>query len=127
VTAFLPLVLEALRVKHEVDIETRSPSGQAKRVPIWIVVVDGVPYVRSVRGERGVWFRRLLESGATIHVGARRIDVSATRVADDAVNAAVSEAIQEKYTRPRSSVLAMIRPEVLPTTARLDPPTSHVK
>lgn len=119
---FPAIVLEALRAKHEVDIETVSPRGETHRVVIWIVVVDGVPYVRSVRGAKGRWFRELLRSGeGAVHVGARRIRVRAERVTDDDVNERVSAAIEEKYDRPRASVLAMIRDEVLPTTARLDP------
>ncbi len=120
-SAFPPLVLEALRTKHEVEMETSSARSEVHRVPIWIVVVDGVPYVRSVRGEKGRWFRELLARGGAVHVGARRIPVSATRVTTDALNARISGAIEAKYDRPRASVLAMIRDEVLRTTARLDP------
>lgn len=122
-TAFPAIVLEALRVKHEVDIETVSPRGETHRTVIWIVIADDVPYVRSVRGETGRWFRELLRTGeGAVHVGARRIPVRAERVTDDDVNARVSAAIEAKYDRPRASVLAMIRDEVLATTARLDPP-----
>ncbi len=120
-SAFPPLVLEALRAKHEIEMETTSSAGDVHRVPIWIVVVDGVPYVRSVRGAKGRWFRELLERGGAVHIGSRRVPVRATRVAKSGVNERVSAAIQEKYVRPRPSVLAMIRPEVLATTASLDP------
>jgi len=109
-------------VKREVDIETTSARGAVHRVVIWIVVVDGVPYVRSVRGPKGRWFREFLAKGeGAVHVGARRIPVRATRVTDPVETARVSEAIQEKYDRPRASVVAMVRDEVLATTARLDP------
>jgi hypothetical protein len=60
--------------------------------------------------------------GAVI-VGKQRVPVRASLVTDPAENGRISEAIQEKYTRPRASVLAMIRPEVIPTTARLQPAT----
>lgn len=120
-TAFPEIVLEALRAKREVDIETRSPRGETHRVVIWVVVVDGVPYVRSVRGAKGRWFRELLRAGeGAVHVGARRVPVRAVRVTDDDVNARVSAAIQEKYD-PSASVLAMIREDVLSTTAELEP------
>ena len=118
---FPPLVLEALRVKHEVEIETRSAKGEVHRVIIWIVVIDGVPYVRSVRARKGRWFRELMRHGeGAVVVGKQRVPVRARIVDDAAENARVSDAIQEKYDRPRASVLAMIRPEVLPTTARLE-------
>ena len=116
-----PLVLEAFRVKHEVDIETRSAKGETHRVVIWIVVIDGVPYVRSVRARKGRWFRELMRHGdGAILVGKQRVPVRAVLVEDAAENARVSEAIEAKYDRPRASVIAMIRPEVLPTTARLE-------
>ena len=119
---FPPLVLEAFRVKHEVDIETTSAKGETHRVVIWIVVVDGVPYVRSVRAKKGRWFRELMRHGeGAVRVGKQRVPVRAVLVTDDGENAKVSEAIQAKYDRPRASVLAMIRPDVLPTTARLEP------
>lgn len=121
-SAFPEVILEALRAEHEVGIETTSPRGERHRVVIWIVVLDGVPYVRSVRGEKGRWFRELLRAGeGAVHVGRRRVPVRAARVGDAAVIARVSDAIQEKYDRPRASVLAMIRPEVLATTAGLEP------
>jgi hypothetical protein len=120
--SFPPLVLEAFRVKHEVDIETKSAKGETHRVIIWIVVVDGVPYVRSVRAAKGRWFRELMRHGeGAILVGRQRVPVRATLVAGADENVRVSDAIQNKYDRPRASVLAMIRPEVIPTTARLDP------
>ena len=121
-TGFPPLVLEAFRTKHEVDIETASAAGEVQRVTIWIAVVDGVPYVRSVRGARGRWWRELARAGeGAIHVGPRRIGVRATIVRDGAENARVSAAIEAKYTGPVASVRAMVRDEVLATTARLDP------
>ena len=119
-TAFPAIVLEALRVKREVDIETTSPKGVAHRVTIWIVVVDEVPYVRSVRGPKGRWFRELMRHGeGTILVGPRRIPVKAELVRDDIENKKVSEAIEAKYKDPVASVKAMVRDEVLATTARL--------
>ena len=119
---FPPLVLEAFRVKHEVDVETMSAKGETHRVVIWIVVADGVPYVRSVRAAKGRWFRELMRHGeGAILVGKQRVPVRAVLVKDESENAKVSDAIQQKYDRPRASVLAMIRPEALPTTARLEP------
>lgn len=121
-TPFPAIVLEAFRVKHEVEVETASADGDAHRVTIWIVVMGEAPYVRSVRGAKGRWYRELLRAGeGAIHVGARRIPVRAKRVTDAAENDRVSEAIQQKYVRPVASVKAMIRDEVLATTARLEP------
>ena len=121
-TAFPTLVVQAFEARHEVDVETSSARGDVHRVTIWIVVVDEVPYVRSVRGPRGRWFRELLARAGAIHVGRRRIPVRASKVTDDALNERVSGALRAKYRTPKASVVAMTRPEVLATTARLDPP-----
>jgi hypothetical protein len=118
---FAPLVLEALRVKREIDVETASASGAVHTVTIWVVVVGDIPYVRSVRGEKGRWFRELVARGGALHVGARRVPVRAELVSDAGTNAQISDAFEQKYERPRASVVAMIRPEVLATTARLYP------
>lgn len=121
-TAFPEIVLEAFRAKREVEIETASAEGQVHRVIIWIVVADDTPYVRSVRGANGRWFRELMRQGeGTVLIGSRRIPVRAARVAEPSENARVSEAIRAKYDRPISSVRAMVRDEVLATTARLSP------
>ena len=121
-TAFPVIVLEALRVKREVDIETTSSKGVVHRVTNWIVVVDDVPYVRSVRGAKGRWFRELMRHGdGVVLVGSRRIPVSAELVKDASENTKVSEAIQAKYDGPAASVRAMVRDVVLATTARLAP------
>jgi hypothetical protein len=120
--AFPPLVLQAFETVKEVDIETSTKDGKARRTVIWIVVVDGVPYVRSVRGARGKWFGRLMaRRTGTIHVGRRRVPVRASRITGTATNAKVSDAIRAKYKTSRASVVAMVRPEVLATTARLEP------
>ena len=60
--AFDPDVVAALRDEIEVEIETWSAERGARRVIIWIVVVDGAPYVRSYRGTAGRWYRILSPS-----------------------------------------------------------------
>ena len=121
-TAFPRVVLQAFDEVGIVDVETRSKDGATHQVKIWIVVVDGVPYVRSVRGPKGRWFRELMarKEGA-IHVGKRRIPVRPVRVTAVATNEKVSDAIRAKYPGPKQSVAAMVRDEVLGTTARLEP------
>ena len=106
----------------EVDVETRSADGKLHSVIIWIVVVDGVPYVRSVRGPKGRWFREIMarKEGA-IKVGRGRYPVRPVLVKDEATNELVSQAIRTKYRTSKASVAAMVRPDVLATTARLEP------
>ena len=121
-SGFSEVVLEKLDETNEVDVETRSADGKLHSVIIWIVVVDGVPYVRSVRGPRGRWFRELMarKEGA-IKVGRGRYPVRPVLVKDEATNELVSQAIRTKYGTSKASVAAMVRPEVLATTARLEP------
>lgn len=121
-SGFSEVALEKLDETKEVDVETRSADGRLHSVIIWIVVVGGVPYVRSVRGPRGRWFRELMarKEGA-IKVGRGRYPVRPVLVKDEATNELVSQAIRTKYRTSKASVAAMVRPEVLATTARLEP------
>ena len=106
-----------------VDIETRSPKGTTHSVPIWIVVVDGVPYVRSVRGPQGRWYRELLARGeGAVVAGEIHTPVKATRDSTTVAIEAVSAALRKKYSRSGQSLQSMLRPDVLDTTVRLDPP-----
>jgi hypothetical protein len=105
-----------------VDIETRSLKGTDHSVPIWIVVVDGVPYVRSVRGPAGRWYRELLAKGdGAVVAGGKRIPVRATKDSSAKGIETVSEALRQKYRRSGQSLASMLRPDVLDTTVRLDP------
>ena len=116
--------LELLDRTREVEIETRrSAAAPVHRAVIWIVVDDaGRVLVRSVRGERGRWYRRLLAypSGA-VHVGGRRIPVKAERAADPGRIEACSEALRRKYRTARASLAAMLVDDVLGTTLELHP------
>ncbi|MDP9281390.1 MAG: DUF2255 family protein [Chloroflexota bacterium] len=105
-----------------VDIETRSAKGTQHSVPIWIVVVDAVPYVRSVRGPQGRWYRELLARGdGAVVAGGTRVPVRATKDSSAKGIEAVSEALRQKYRRSGQSLASMLRPDVLDTTVRLDP------
>ncbi len=121
-SGFSEVALKAFADKGEVDVETRSAEGTLHKVIIWIVVVDGVPYVRSVRGPKGRWFRELMaRTEGAIKVGRVRYRVRPKLVKDEATNERVSQAIRAKYKTSKASVTAMVRPEVLVTTARLEP------
>ena len=118
---FPDLLLERIAVAKEVDIETCSREGKVHQVTIWVVVVEGAPYVRSVRGTRGRWYRELTErrEGA-LHVGSRRVPVRATRVREPELIDDVSAAFWRKY--PKSAPLfSILRLVTLETTTRLDP------
>lgn len=120
--SFPAAVLERFDAMKIVDIETRSAKGTTHSVPIWIVVVDGVPYVRSVRGPQGRWYRELLARGeGAIVAGGERTAVKATHDRTRAAIDGTSDALRRKYKGSAASLASMLRPEVLDTTVRLEP------
>jgi hypothetical protein len=93
------------------------------RTIIWVVVVEGEVFVRSVRGQRGRWYREISShpEGA-LHVEDDRIPVRSTPVTDGSTVDAVSAAFRSKYEQSSpASTEAMVRPETLPTTLKLSP------
>jgi hypothetical protein len=118
---------EALRLldeTKEVRIETRRDRDSPEhRTIIWVVVVDGEVFVRSVRGSRGRWYREISSNPeGALHVADDRIPVRATPATDDTTVDAVSAAIRAKYQKSSpASTEAMVRPETLATTLKLSP------
>ena len=118
---------EALRLldeTKEVRIEIRRDGDSPEhRTIIWVVVVDGEVFVRSVRGSRGRWYREISSNPeGALHVADDRIPVRATPAADDTTVDAVSAAIRAKYQKSSpASTEAMVRPETLATTLKLSP------
>lgn len=119
--AFPALLLQRIDGANEVEIETRGEDGAVHRVTIWVVVVDGAVYVRSVRGPKGRWYRELVarKEGA-LHVGSRRVEVRASAVSSTKTIDEVSAGFWRKY--PKSGPLfSMLRLVTLHTTLRLEP------
>jgi len=105
---------------REVRVETFSTSGSVKTI-IWIAVVDGTVYVRSVRGDEGHWYQRALANPLlAIHVGDQRIEFRAVHVSDPDEIVAVSNALRDKYPAG-GSLDRMTRAGVLDNTLRLEP------
>jgi hypothetical protein len=116
--------LRLLDETKEVRIETsRNEDAPVHRTTIWVVTVVGDAFVRSVYGERGRWYREIRANPSTaLHVGDDRVPARAVPVTDEATIEAVSEAYQKKYGRTSpGSTRAMLQPETLPTTLRLEP------
>ena len=111
--------LAAMAAAKEVDIETRSPAGEAHRTIIWIVERDGEIYVRSYRGSRGRWYREAVaDPEVAVHVDGRRVAARALPARDPASVEACSEGLRAKYRRSQS-LQAMLVDDVLPTTLKL--------
>ena len=111
--------LHELRDVQEIAIRTGNHPKSA--VVIWVVVADDEVFVRSVYGARGRWYRDLAAGGpATLEFEGRRLAVQAIPATEPAAVARASREYLRKY-QPSPYAQAMVKPEVLPTTLRLEP------
>jgi hypothetical protein len=111
-----------LETVEEVEIETqRSEDAPVHRTVIWVVIGDGQVYVRSLRGERGRWFRELMAMpDAALHVEDEAVPVRAIRVDDPDSVAQATDGFRRKYG-DSPYLDTMIRDEIASTTVRLEP------
>jgi hypothetical protein len=120
--------VKRLAEAEEVEMLVPGPDDSMTSRPIWIVVVDGVPYVRSYRGRHGKWWQRVhRDREGVLRIGRTRVPFSAKpltkRELEGELNRRVSEAYKEKYGRRWPQyVRTMVSPEVAGTTLRLEPP-----
>ena len=122
--SFDPEILRLLDETKEVRIETRRDDDSPEhRTIIWVVVVEGEVFVRSVRGPKGRWYREISANPeGALHVEDDRIQVRAAPATEEATVNAVSAAFRSKYQQSSpASTEAMVRPETLPTTLKLSP------
>jgi hypothetical protein len=104
-----------------VEIATELTDGGEIVTPIWSVVVDGVPYIRSAYGPGSKWYGRARRRGRAEFVdGSQRYPVALEREEDDAVIDRVDGAYRTKYSRS-ASLPALLTPEVRGLTMRLIP------
>lgn len=116
-----PELLDLLREAEEVEIETAAGDGTTHRTIIWVVVVEGGVFVRSYRGPNARWYREALRHpDITLIVGGRRLDGRVVPGVDSRSIGLVSDELLRKYATD-SATPAMVRPEVLDTTLRVDP------
>ena len=121
---FDPETLDLLDDTEEVRIETRrDENSPVHRTIVWVVVVGGEVFARSVRGQKGRWYREISGNPAgALHVGDKHIPVHASPATESPTTQAVSEAIRSKYERAwPGPTAAMLRADVLPTTLKLSP------
>ena len=116
--------LAALDGTDEVHVGTRrDASSPGHETVIWAVVVDGGVFVRSVRGEKGRWYREAsVNPEVTLRIDDRRMPARAVPETDARTIEGVSEAIRKKYGASfPGPTAAMLREEVRSTTLRLIP------
>lgn len=112
--------LEMLDSTKEVHIETHEGSRTFRTI-IWVMVDESEVFVRSVRGEEGKWYQRAqADPNVALLAGTDRIPAVAVLAPDPESVERVNRALRDKYS-PGGSLDAMLRPEVLGTTMRLDP------
>ena len=111
--------LRELRDLREVVIRTEKHPETA--VTIWVVVADDEVFVRSVRGNKGRWYKDLATGGsATLEFAGRRLGVRALPATDANSITRASREYLRKY-QPSPYAQAIVRAEVLPTTLQLEP------
>lgn len=109
----------ALREQEEIAIRTGQHPDNA--VVIWVAVADGEVFVRSARGTAGRWYRDVTTGGAaTLEFAGRRLAVRAVPATDPASIDRASREYLRKY-RASPYVQSVVRPDILPTTLRLEP------
>jgi hypothetical protein len=118
-------LLERLERVREVQMVTPRRDGTPSSRPIWVVVVGGAPYVRSYRGRRGAWWRRVRDDGGgVLGVDGDELPFAAEQLREAAgeLNRRISEAFEEKYgaTSP-GPTREMVTDAIARTTMRLSP------
>jgi hypothetical protein len=114
-------VLDLFARTAEVDIETRASDGTVHSTIIWVVVTDGVAYVRSYRGGTARWYREVTATPEAVLVAdGRRVDIRAVPAIDDASVEACSRGFRDKYPSDPATP-AMVALAVVNTTLRLEP------
>lgn len=118
-------------------VTTRS-DGTPAAVPIWSMVLEGVPYLRSVRGSNAWWYRHVVagrsvavavgdgaiaETDRAAALALPREPLSLVPIpADDPINDAIDAEIRRKYAADPASVDAMLRDLARAHTFRVERP-----
>jgi hypothetical protein len=106
---------------EEIRIGFRRPDGSSGSTPIWVVQVGDDIYVRSVRGPKGGWHRRLRANlDGEVRDGEHRHRVRAEAVTDTGMLAQVTRAYATKYAGS-PFVRPLLREPSVGATLRLDP------
>lgn len=130
-------VVKLLDETKVVAVVTTRQNGEPVATPIWAMVVDGVPYVRSVYGEAGWWYKHVVAGRPVAFVDGDgsiaerdraaalelpRVDVALAPVsAGDPIQGSIDAEIERKYAGAnRSSVDAMLAETAIACTFRVE-------
>lgn len=132
-------VVQLLDRSSVVAIVTRRADGSRMATPIWSMVVDGVPYIRSAFGEGSWWYRHVLAGREVAFVlgdgaiaekdrdAALALPAEVVRVEllseDDPAHPIIDAVLHEKYADEPESVVPMVSPEARRCTLRVLPAT----
>ncbi|MEV4310078.1 MULTISPECIES: DUF2255 family protein [unclassified Nonomuraea] len=113
--------MDGLAEAEEIVMRVRHADGRWSARPIWVVVMDGVAFVRSAFGHRSGWYRRVLAGAATeIELDGTTVPVRLAPVDEPALVERVSRAYRAKYGLSwPGPVLTITGPEARCTTMRL--------
>ena len=104
---------------EEVTIETTSASGAIHRTIIWVVVDGEDVFLRSVKGDRGRWYREAIaRPEVVLEAGTTRLPARVVRAADPDSVTRCSAALRVKYASD-PALRSMLRPHTLATTLRV--------
>jgi hypothetical protein len=107
---------------EELIVVVSRDGRPTRRVPVWVVTVEGEVYVRSYTGVTSMWFRRVqADPNQALGLARGDVDVVFQNVdRTDPVNHAISAAFAAKYGR-YEYVSAMSEPAAVEATLRILP------
>ncbi|MER7505499.1 DUF2255 family protein [Nonomuraea pusilla] len=113
--------MDTLAEAEEIVMRVRHADGRWSARPIWVVVIDGVAYVRSAFGHRSGWYRRVLAGAETeVELDGSAAPVRPVPVDEPALVERVSGGYRAKYGLSwPGPVQTITAPEAAGTTMRL--------
>jgi hypothetical protein len=113
--------LRQLAEVEEISIGVTRPDGSTGSTPMWVVQAGKEIFVRSIRGRRGGWYRRLRANpDGEVGDGAHTYPVRARPVEDAATVGAVTGADAAKYG-DSPYVQPLMTEEAADATLQLEP------
>jgi len=129
-------VVRVLDETSVVAVVTTKADGRPIATPIWAMVIDGVPYVRSVHGARAWWYRHgragrpvafvmgdgsIAERDRVAALDLPREPVATAYIpTDDPVQAKIDDELWRKYAGSPESVRAMLSDDARSCTLRIE-------